>query len=50
LANGIRLHFSPSGSDDTACAQELGSKPVDHHGDEKDANAPVQMGPAFAKP
>ncbi|HEX3913605.1 MAG TPA: DUF4153 domain-containing protein [Steroidobacteraceae bacterium] len=50
LADGIRLHFSPSVSDDTACSKELGSEPADHHGETKDANAPVQMGPAFAKP
>jgi hypothetical protein len=50
LVDGIRLHVSSSDSDDTTCSKELGPEPGDHHGEAKDANAPRQMGPAFAKP
>ncbi len=49
LVDGIRLRFSTALPNDDRCSKEMAKKP-DSGANARDAEAPVQMGPAFAKP
>lgn len=50
LVDGIRIRFSPAPRVDNVCAKEPAPKPANSQDKPPDADAPVQMGPAFGKP
>jgi hypothetical protein len=50
LVDGVRIHFSSVPRVDNVCAKESSPKPENRQDKPRDADAPVQMGPAFGKP